>query len=124
CAYILRKRNDVKERVQKKYKHIIVDEFQDTSLHQSQILKCICDSSNQSPNLFVVGDIKQSIYAFRGADLNSYEEIENWIGMEGKVKELKINWRSKPEIVYFTNKIFQNIKERTGFSFRHDSLEP
>lgn len=124
CAQILKERPDLLERVQKRFKHIIVDEFQDTSLYQSEIIMNICNNNKSAPSLFVVGDSKQSIYGFRGADLNAYQEIEKWIRREGTVLELQTNWRSKPEVVYFVNYIFQNLKSSSEYEFKHESLKP
>src|SRR5690606_22365079 len=88
CSKIISSRSDLCQYVQKKFKYIFIDEFQDTSLYQSEIVKRICDGSEKSPNLFVVGDVKQSIYEFRGADTNAYSKIEEWIKESGSILTL------------------------------------
>lgn len=123
CAKLLQNQPDLLREVQNKYKHIFIDEFQDTSLYQAQIIKHICGQAN-SPSLFIVGDIKQSIYQFRGADPDSYSEIEKWIKKEGIVLKLTTNWRSTPEIVHYVNTVFDNLKEGNQYSFHQEHLKP
>src|SRR5690606_31874650 len=108
----------------KKFKYIFIDEFQDTSLYQSEIVKRICDGSEKSPNLFVVGDVKQSIYEFRGADTNAYSKIEEWIKESGSILTLSTNWRSTPEIVHYVNYVFDRIKDNEKYHFKRDPLTP
>lgn len=123
CAKLLQNRPDLREMIQKRYQHIFIDEFQDTSLHQAQIIKLICGHST-SPSLFVVGDIKQSVYQFRGADPDSYTEIEQWIKKEGTVLSLTTNWRSTPEIIHYVNTIFDNLKNDRKYTFNQEHLKP
>lgn len=118
---LLQKDPDFRKYVQRKYRYIFIDEFQDTSYYQSEMIKLICDDSPNSPALFVVGDIKQSIYAFRGADLGAYEKIEEWINKSGQTLSLSLNWRSTPEIVAFVNEVFERLSSR--YKFRHEALK-
>lgn len=124
CTKILKNREDLREMVKKKYKYIFIDEFQDTSLYQTELVKMICDESDNSPALFVVGDIKQSIYEFRGANPDAYSEIESWIKQHGKILPLSINWRSKPEIVEYVNLVFERIENNDLYQFKHEPLKP
>lgn len=124
CAKLLQNHSSLLKEVQNRYKHIFIDEFQDTSLHQAQIIKLICGHSSDSPSLFVVGDIKQSIYQFRGADLDSYSEIEEWIKKEGTVLSLTTNWRSTPEIIHYVNTVFDHLKEGEKYVFYQEHLKP
>lgn len=66
------------------YKAIIIDEYQDSSMLQEAILKSICDASDGKTNMFMVGDIKQSIYAFRQARpelfMEKYESFDKAFG--------------------------------------------
>lgn len=100
----------VVKRVQERFKHIFVDEFQDTSWFQTKILQILCKSKEEVPSLFVVGDVKQSIYQFRGANLTSFKDVENWIKYEGEILTLKTNFRSVKPLVDYVNKMFMNIK--------------
>lgn len=125
-SFILENNNELKQNVKKKYKHIFVDEFQDTSLFQSKIIKLLCDGQENSPSLFVVGDVKQSIYQFRGADLSAYRDMEKWIEQDekGSIMKLNTNWRSTPELVWFVNDVFKKIKENSKYNFFHEELIP
>ena len=58
---LLKNNSNVREIVKRRYKYVLVDEFQDTNQVQLEILKLICDQ-----NITIVGDMKQSIYSFRG----------------------------------------------------------
>lgn len=123
-ANILKANPSYADMIRRKYKYIFVDEFQDTSLYQSDILKILCNDTKHSPKLFVVGDIKQSIYEFRGADTESYNRMERWIAQEGEVFTLSINWRSTPEVIAYVNHVFDKIKKNPNYSFKNEPLRP
>ena len=97
-----------------KYKIAFVDEFQDTDPVQWQIFKRLFldYSAGPSENLLVlIGDPKQAIYSFRGADVYAYLEARNEMGRlsgagEAKLYSLSTNWRSKPELVAAFNDLF------------------
>jgi DNA helicase II / ATP-dependent DNA helicase PcrA len=125
CAKVLNRRKDICEVLQQKYKHIFIDEFQDTSAYQTQIIKALNPGTENGPNLFVVGDVKQSIYKFRGADLESYSGIEKWIETKGKVLSLSTNFRSTAELVRYVNHTFEKIsKESIKYTFNPEPLLP
>lgn len=125
CYKLLSRDIDSVNRVKLAYKYVFVDEFQDTSVYQTGIIKKICDGSPESPSLFVVGDSKQSIYQFRGADLTSYEQVEKWIKRSGEVLSLSTNFRSTTELVYLVNLLFERIKEANPqYSFQPEPLKP
>lgn len=111
CYKLLTRDSDIANSVKNSYKYIFVDEFQDTSLYQTGIIRKLCDNDSNSPKLFVVGDSKQSIYQFRGADLTSYESVEKWIGNSGDVLTLSTNFRSTGELVILVNTLFKKIME-------------
>ncbi len=87
-----------------KLKSIFIDEFQDTSILQWRILKNILDKSE---NIICVGDEKQSIYGWRGGEKRLFENLDKII--LGEVEELDTCFRSKENIVKYTNEIFENI---------------
>ncbi|MBE2907167.1 UvrD-helicase domain-containing protein [Anoxybacillus flavithermus] len=125
CYKILKENRSALEFVQNKFRYIFIDEFQDTSLYQAEMVKLICENPERSPALFVVGDLKQSIYEFRGADVDSYSQIEEWIKEDGIVLTLSTNWRSEPDLVFFVNHIFDNIKkENKKYVFYQEPLKP
>lgn len=86
------------------YKHIIIDEFQDTSRNQMEVIKTLLDVSGFE-SLLVVGDDSQAIYGWRDADSGNIIEFEDRIGMEVEDVNLIENHRSTPEILEFANGI-------------------
>ncbi len=100
-------------RLDTKYNHILIDEFQDTSLLQFNILKPMIDEvcsqdGTQFKTFFYVGDIKQSIYRFRGGNSILFEYVSNRYNIP--VESLKQNFRSRKNIVEFINEEFKNYK--------------
>ncbi|MEG2013286.1 MAG: helicase-exonuclease AddAB subunit AddA, partial [Anaerovoracaceae bacterium] len=94
-----------------KFKYIFIDEYQDTNLLQEEIISRI----KRDNNLFMVGDIKQSIYKFRLAEpsifkgkYNDYGKAEN---LNSEKVDLNKNYRSKPLIIKHINSIFQRLME-------------
>jgi ATP-dependent helicase/nuclease subunit A len=95
-------------------RHYLIDEFQDTSPVQWHVFRpLIANALSEGGSLFVVGDLKQSIYSFRGADWRIMDELihRNPFPMAGApdVKPLEINYRSGEQIVDFTREIFHSI---------------
>lgn len=101
----------------KAYKMILIDEFQDTNDLQELIFKCISDTDDLSvlgKNVFVVGDVKQSIYAFRQANPKLFMNARKCANTEkyGDVLReiiLSRNFRSRENIIDFTNFLFSHI---------------
>ena len=102
--------SDLSLRLDYRIKHILVDEFQDTSLQQIELLKRLtCGwQNNDGRTLFIVGDGMQSCYSFRNADVGLFLKARDE-GI-GSVKlnslQLKMNFRSSAEIVDWVNNIF------------------
>ena len=87
-----------------RYTHILVDEYQDTNEIQNEIINTF-----ENSNLFIVGDPKQSIYAFRGTDLNSYFSFSDKIKSRGISLLMNKNYRSDGKIIRFINSTFSNL---------------
>ena len=106
------------ERIGERYKHYFIDEFQDTSkLQWGNLIPLISNSleteyaSDFRGSLFLVGDPKQAIYRWRGGDVNQFINLnkkKSPFQIEPEIKRLKINYRSKDEIVKFNNDFFKN----------------
>ena len=98
---------DIKESLKQEFKQIYIDEYQDANLLQESIL---CQISNGF-NRFMVGDVKQSIYAFRQANPDIFLNIQKQYESEGnsESKHLNSNFRSKKEILNFVNLVFDKI---------------
>jgi len=85
-----------------KYKYIFVDEYQDTNPVQDRILAML-----RGESCFLVGDVKQSIYGFRGAEPRIFASKLD--GKGGEVVSLNENFRSHPNILEFVNEVFSHI---------------
>ncbi len=101
---------EIKKRYNEKFKYILVDEYQDTNHAQYLLLKRLL---NPQKNLCVVGDEDQSIYGWRGADINNILNF-NRDFPEAKVFKLEENYRSHSNILKAANAVVQNNKERLG----------
>ncbi len=84
---------------------LLVDEFHDTDGIQAEIVELLAGDGLATGKLFVVGDKKQSIYRFRGADPAVFDARRNDLPTEGRLS-LTHNFRSQPEIINFVNSIF------------------
>ncbi len=94
------------ELISKRYNAILVDEFQDTDLVQYEIIKNIYKYGE--PLIFIIGDPKQSIYSFRGADIFSYLKASK----DSHVKwTLDCNYRSSKRLINAINTLFENVKD-------------
>jgi len=92
---LIEKQPSIREKYRKKFKHILVDEYQDTNLLQYQMIKLLV---NDQKNLAVVGDDWQSIYGFRGADFRNILNFQKDYP-DSKVIKLEENYRSTKNIV-------------------------
>ncbi len=95
----------------KKFEYIFIDEYQDTNILQEEIIAKI----KREDNVFMVGDIKQSIYKFRLAEpeifKEKYESYRNAVDEKSTKIDLNRNFRSKPDILECINTIFEDIME-------------
>ncbi len=102
---VMREDGRLLEKLREKYTYAIIDEFQDTNRKQWDIFGKVFMSEGH--NIIVVGDPKQSIYSFQGADLTVYEKAkEEIIASGGEFCSLKNNWRATKELIGLTNKFF------------------
>lgn len=96
------------ESIRSQYRYAFVDEYQDTDSVQWRIFKKIFIDHKQLNRLFLVGDPKQSIYRFRGADIFTYLSARETLKQLGEIYELDKNWRSTPDLITFQNWIFSS----------------
>ncbi len=101
-------------RLDSRYNHILIDEFQDTSTLQYKILyylinEIISGNPEVFKTFFYVGDIKQSIYRFRGGTKELFDHVAEVFHPMLKVKLLDTNYRSSQNVVNFVNDIFLKI---------------
>ncbi len=111
-ALELLKRPEVLTRAGDRYKFFLVDEFQDTNGVQRKLLERLAlePTRRSDANLFIVGDGKQSIYGFRGADVGVFREMtQSLLSAGGEQKTLLVNFRCRPPLVNFFNYLFANL---------------
>ena len=116
---ILRLFPEVKEKYQEKFKYILVDEFQDTNIAQNELILLLAEKYK---NIYVVGDDDQSIYSWRGA------EIENIINFDKNFKNTQIikleqNYRSTKSILSAANFLISNNESRKRKKLWTDNSE-
>lgn len=102
---LLRDHPEVRRRVARGISLLLVDEFQDTDPIQMEIVEALCGNEPLDGKLFVVGDVKQSIYRFRGAEPEVFRRLRQEIPGEGRLP-LTMNFRSQPAILNFVNALF------------------
>ena len=114
------------EKYQEKFEEIAIDEYQDSNMIQELILNTI----SRNNNIFMVGDVKQSIYKFRQAKpelfLEKYETYKiKEIKKENENLKIKLfkNFRSRKEVLDFTNTIFQNIMSKEFGAIEYNEEE-
>ena len=102
----LRENEDVRKRCAAGIRFLLIDEFQDTDGGQLEIASLLC-GEDKGPDLFVVGDVKQSIYYFRGAEVGVFRGVrEN----AEKLITLDENFRSLPGVLGFVNDFFSRTQ--------------
>ncbi|MFZ2160830.1 MAG: UvrD-helicase domain-containing protein [Sideroxyarcus sp.] len=110
CYELLSRNQQLREHYQERFKHILVDEFQDTNPLQYRWLKLLAGQNNA---LFAVGDDDQSIYAFRGANVGNMQELLRDFHVENVIK-LEQNYRSHGNILDAANALISNNRNRLG----------
>jgi DNA helicase-2/ATP-dependent DNA helicase PcrA len=109
-ARILTEHEEVRTKLQGRYQYVHVDEYQDTNHAQYVIAK---ELSTAHGNLFVVGDEDQSIYSWRGADIQNILDFEEDFP-DAKVIRLEQNYRSTAPILKAANAVVKNNEQRLG----------
>ena len=117
-TYELLSRNQpLREHYQSRFRHILVDEFQDTNNLQYNWLKLMAGQDNA---VFAVGDDDQSIYAFRGANVGNMAAFEREFRVQNLIK-LEQNYRSHGHILDTANTLIANKSKRLGKNLRTDA---
>ncbi|MFA7396661.1 MAG: UvrD-helicase domain-containing protein [Sphaerochaetaceae bacterium] len=119
---ILISHTNLRRYYQQKFRFIMIDEFQDTDLLQKEILFLLAQKEGldvqgvpsakeiEHDKLFFVGDQKQSIYRFRGADVSVFNALLDEVELSGgKRINLATNYRSEQQLVHFYNNVFEPI---------------
>lgn len=111
----------VREAYQERFHEVMVDEYQDTNHIQERMLELLSNDHNR----FMVGDIKQSIYRFRQADPQIFnEKFQRYAQnpQEGKLILLKENFRSSSEVLSATNDVFERLMDQEVGEINYDSM--
>ena len=111
----------VREAYQERFHEVMVDEYQDTNHIQERMLELLSNGHNR----FMVGDIKQSIYRFRQADPQIFnEKFQRYAKnpKEGKLILLKENFRSSSEVLSATNDVFARLMDQEVGEINYDSM--
>ena len=118
CAFNILQDEEAAGFYRSKFSHIFIDEYQDSNVVQEALI----DTIRRENNLFMVGDVKQSIYKFRLAEpeifRGKYEEYEREMTIKGESSscekiDLNRNFRSKKPVIDFINRVFENTM--TGY---------
>ena len=119
---LLRDNAQVRRELQSRFKFILVDEFQDTDPVQTEIIALL--DEGRPGKLFIVGDPKQSIYSFRGADIELYAATRREVEKRGKVLQFQQNFRSASTILDWVNAVFSKLIVRsTDGDYQPDYIE-
>jgi len=122
-------------RIESRYRHVLVDEFQDTSRAQWELVRCLVKGWGEGfgaaddalpPSIFIVGDRKQSIYGFRDADVAVVDEAALFVQAlrpdGGARHAITQSFRSVPEILAFVNEVFAEIVGVESTGARRDAF--
>lgn len=109
--------------LQQQFVEILVDEYQDSNYLQDMILESISGKEDGHPNMFMVGDVKQSIYRFRMARpeifMDKYEHYSKEDSLYQKI-DLQKNFRSRAQVLEGINRIFERIMTRSLGNVEYD----
>lgn len=125
-------------RLEARYRHVLVDEFQDTSRAQWQLVAQLVRNWGEGfgagadaiqPSIFIVGDRKQSIYGFRDADVSVLDEAASFVSglrdQDDPRRAISVSFRSTPAILAFVNDVFGAVEKapERADRFRYDETD-
>jgi ATP-dependent helicase/nuclease subunit A len=108
----------LRDELSKDLQLLLVDEFQDTDQLQVDLVKLLCGERLDDGKLFFVGDFKQSIYRFRGAQPQVFHDLRSEVPQRGQLP-LNDNFRSQPAVLSFINALFHD-----AFQNQYEPLRP
>lgn len=130
---ILKTNKPLRAHFKKKFRYIMIDEFQDNNSLQKDLLYLLAEQEGREGDgipsarsldpgkLFFVGDEKQSIYRFRGADVSVFKQLKEELGSSGGIAlSLDTNYRSEPRLIEQFNKLFARIMQNEGEPWEAD----
>jgi ATP-dependent helicase/nuclease subunit A len=132
CIQFLNADDRVREQVQSQFEYVMVDEMQDTDPLQWELIKLLTAGDTDdfdAQNVFLVGDEKQSIYRFRGADVTTFGSAREDLAAANPddvetTKQLRGNFRTIEETREFLNALFDEVFEPMDEEYRDYEAEP
>lgn len=116
---LLRDNREVRGMFQRRFERLLVDEFQDTDPVQVEIVFFLAEKEPKAKQwhevklapgkLFVVGDPKQSVYRFRGADIEIYHAAKNLLGAQGELGSISTSFRMMSPLIDWVNEVFARL---------------
>ena len=108
-----------------RFRHVMVDEAQDVSPIQARLVRLLIGEGGGRPRLFLVGDEKQSIYGFRGADVRQFRELRDLVRQwGGTLLPLSASFRTHRELVAHTNDLFEYVFAGTDVTMERMTGRP
>lgn len=107
---LLTSNSELRHRLSQRVRLLLVDEFQDTDSVQVELVRALCGDELTKGKLFFVGDYKQSIYRFRGAQPEVFRGLSSEMPSEGRLP-LSVNFRSQAPIIEFVNVLFADAMQ-------------
>lgn len=126
CEYFalkaLKNSEEAAEELRTKYDEIYIDEYQDTNQIQDAIFSLISRKNRGEPNLFIVGDVKQSIYRFRHSDPTLFAAKVKSFGGSGPQRKMVLskNFRSRRDIIDCVNCVFEKVMHEKTAQVEYD----
>jgi ATP-dependent helicase/nuclease subunit A len=120
-------KGDAGEMYRRKFIEVFIDEYQDSNPIQEMIIKYVSGRDRSENNVFMVGDLKQSIYRFRHAEPRQFKDKYDKYSKESDAPEVSIelsdNYRSREQIIAFNNLIFDRImtEDSAGLDYRRNA---
>lgn len=118
------KPSSIAQKYRTQFEEVLVDEYQDTNMVQETLIKLVTRDSEEQGNLFMVGDVKQSIYRFRLAEpflfLTKYKRFTQDGRQFGKRIDLNKNFRSRSQVLDATNFIFNQLMDEEVGEIAYD----
>lgn len=108
-------RTEAAMELSRQYKEIMIDEYQDSNLVQELLLQAVSQEADGNPNIFMVGDVKQSIYRFRQARPELFtDKLDKYSKEEGRLRRIDLhkNFRSRDIIIRSVNEVFRHFMKK------------
>ena len=117
---LLNENDEIREKYRGTFRHLLVDEYQDTNPLQNEIFKILVDDAGNESSFFVVGDDYQSIYGFTGAAVSNILNFRNLFPAAEQLI-LNLNYRSTPQILQACQNLIQHNQKKIDKELRTDN---